>query len=192
MDPTPQSSFIPKQAMAAQRNDGVGLVFVLALVIFLLSLFAAGATFGYQKLLESQLAVKSDNLDKSEAAFEPKTIQELGRLDSRLVQTKTLLQRHISPSQIFAFLSTITLERVQLTGLEYTLAADGAATLAISGIADDYSSVALQSDQFGSSKVLHNVIFSGVVANDVGKVTFNVAATLDAPYILYRNNLATQ
>jgi hypothetical protein len=52
--------------------------------------------------------------------------------------------------------------------------------------------VALQSDQFGASKVLRDVIFSGITVNDAGRVSFTVNASVDSQLLLYSNNLRQQ
>ena len=191
MDPAGQGSFIPKQSLtAASRGGGIGIFFLLALIIFVMSLVSAGAAFGYQQILNNTIAGKDDSLRKAEGAFDAGTIQDLLRMDNRLVQARGLLQKHVAPSAILYFLSTITLERVQLNSFNVTLNKNGSASLGITGMADSFSGVALQSDQFGSTKVLKDVIVSGVSVNEVGKVSFAVNATVDPSLILYSNNLS--
>jgi hypothetical protein len=176
---------------AASRGGGMGLFFFLALLVFLMSLLAAGGVFGYEQLLNKRIVDKDDSLRKAEGAFSAGTIQDLVRMDNRLVQAKTLLQKHISPSALFYFLSTITLERVQLTGMDMTMQPDGSASITLSGIADSFSSVALQSDQFGASKALRDVVVSGVSVAESGRVTFAVNATVDPALVSYAQNLQT-
>ncbi len=193
MDPNVQGSFIPKQALAAQaRGGGMSLILLLALVIFVISLAAAGAAFGYQQLLSKQINDKDTSLRRAEGAFDASAIQDLVRTDSRITQARSLLQKHISPSAIFYFLSTITLQSVQFSSFEYSLTQDGSASISLLGSADSFSSVALQSDQFGGSKVLKDVIFSGISVGDLGKITFNVGATVDPSLLLYSRNLSQQ
>jgi hypothetical protein len=190
MDPAPQGSFIPKQSLSAvSRGSSVGLLFVIALFIFLLSLLAAGAAFGYERLLMGRLASKNADLRKAEGAFNPGTIQDLVRTDHRINEAGLLLNQHVAPSALFSFLSTITLERVQLSGFEFNLGKD-ASSIAVEGSADSLQSVALQSDQFGMSKSLRDVVFGGiVVSGETGKVNFTVTATIDPSLISYAKSL---
>lgn len=187
MDPAPQSSFIPKQALAAQARGSLfsGLFFLLALVIFILSLVAAAGAFGYQYLLKGQLADKDVSLRTAEGAFDPGVIQDLVRIDSRMTQARALLQRHVAPSAVFDLLSTITLERVQFGTLDFQLQPDGSGLINLSGSADTFSAVALQSDNFGRSKPLRDVVFSGIAVAESGRVTFGVSAGIDAGLLLY-------
>lgn len=190
MDPNVQGSFIPKQALTAQsRGGGTGLLFLIALLIFIMSIVAAGAAFGYEQLLNGTITKKDADLRNAEGAFDQAAIQDLVRTDMRLLQARTLLSSHVSPSAVFSFLSTVTLERVQFNSFDLAVSKDGAPTLTLSGTADSFSTVALQSDQFGSSKVLRDVIFSGITVNEGGKVAFTVNATVDPNLILYSNSL---
>lgn len=190
MDPVPQGSFIPKQSLAAaSRGSGVGLLFFLALIIFVMSMVAAGAAYGAARYLDSQIAKKDVMLQKDEGAFNASTIQELVRMDIRIAQARSLVQKHISPSALLFFLSTITLERVQFTSFNFSLNAGGGASLSLNGTADSFSGVALQSDQFNTSKVLKDVVFSGISVNESGKITFSVSATVDPDLISYSKNV---
>lgn len=192
MDPQVQGSFIPKQALTAtaSRNAGPGLFLLVALLVFLASLFAAGGVFAYQQLLDRSLAQKDNQLKTAEGAFDALAIQDLVRMDKRLIEAEALLQKHNAVSALLLFLGTITLERVQFTSMEFELQPDGSATLSLGGVADSFSGVALQSDQFGASKVLRDVIFSDIIVTDTGRVSFSVNATVEPELILYSRNLS--
>lgn len=193
MDPNVQGSFIPKQALSAQaRGGGMGLFFLVAVLVFVMSVISAGAAFGYTGVLNKQIADKNVSLQRDEGAFDAATIQDLLRTDTRLTQAKLLLQKHISASAVFYLLSSITLEKVQFLSMNFALAQDGSAALSLSGVADSFSTVALQSDQFGASKVLRDVIFSGISVGDSGKVSFTVNATVDPDVLLYSRNLSQE
>ncbi len=191
MDPQVQASFIPKKPLTAERggSGAYGLLFLLALLIFLASVISAGAAFVYKGYLENSLNSKKDSLQKYEAAYDLPTIQALVHFDSRINEAKTILSKHVAPSGIFFFLAQQTLAKVQLTKMTYSLATDGTASLELDGIADSFSTVALQSDQFGASKSLTNVIFSNIAIDQTGKVSFHVAANVDPSLILYSKNL---
>lgn len=191
MDPQVQASFIPKKSLdtSARRGAGVGLLFLLSLLIFIASVVAAGSSFLYQQYLNKTLADKKVSLDRAQGAYEPGTIQDLSRMDQRITQAKTLLSKHIAPSAIFAFLSTQTLEKVSFSSFSFTLGSDGSSKLSLAGTADSFSTVALQSDQFGSSKVLKDVVFSGITVDATGGVSFSVSATADPSLISYAATL---
>ncbi len=192
MDPQVGTSFIPKAALTAQarRSGGIGLLFLLSLALFLFSIVAGGAAFAYTGLLKAQIASKDETLKTAEGAIDSDSIQELVRVDSRLIQGRGLLSNHVSPSAIFELLSQITLERVQYDSFAYVLQPDGSAAISLSGIADSFSSVALQSDEFGSNpKVLRDVVFSNVTVTEGSRINFAVTASVEKPFLLYSRNL---
>ena len=190
MDPQVSNSFIPKAALTEQkaRASGVGLVTLISLFIFALSVVAAGASFAYSGLVQGQLAKNQASLAADQAAFDPATINDLMRLDSRMRNAVTLLSSHVAPSGLFGLLSADTLPNVQFTSFDYALNQDGSATLHLDGTADSFSTVAQQSDAFGSSKVLKDIIFSGIAITGSG-VSFTVQAGIDPSIISYSKQL---
>jgi hypothetical protein len=196
MDPQVSTSFIPKKNLetAAARPTGrsTGLLLLLATLLFVASLVAAGSVFAYQGLLKQSIASKSASLALNEKAYDPGVIQELIRVDTRLNEAKTLLDKHVAPSAMFAFLSQQTLEKVQFVNFEYSINPDGSSKIGLNGLADSFSTVALQSDQFGASKILKDVVFSGVTVDAAtGKVSFSVTANVASSLTLYSNALTT-
>ncbi|HUD02715.1 MAG TPA: hypothetical protein VMR46_01670 [Candidatus Paceibacterota bacterium] len=194
MDPQVQSSFIPKKSLdisATRSESSFGLLFLIALLVFITSLVAAGGSFAYTQYLNSAIASKSQSLALAEGAFDPGTIQDLVRLDSRLNQSKTLLASHVAVSGVFAFLSQQTLANVSFGNFEYDLNPDGTAKITMTGTADSFSTVALQSDQFGGNKLLKDVVFSGITVNTDGSVGFTVTANVDPSVLSYDSSLST-
>ena len=191
MDPQVSTSFIPKKPLVENRRGGSsGLIFLLVLLIFLGSVTAGGAAFLYEKYLQGSLAAKVRSLETAQGAFESAgAIENLIRLDNRISEGKSLLAEHVAPSSIFYFLSSQTLERVRFTSFDYELREDGSATVAFQGKTDDFPTIALQSDQFGASKVLRNIIFSDIAVEAEGGVSFSLSATVEPALLLYSKNL---
>ncbi len=190
MDPQVQASFIPKRSLeSGSRGAGAGLFFLLALVIFAVSIISAGGAFLYQQFLNKSLADKKVSLDRAQGAYEPGTIQDLVRMDARINQAKVLFSKHIAASGIFSYLSTQTLESVSFTSFDFKLSPDGSAKISMAGTANSFSTVALQSDQLGSSKVLRDVVFSNITVGSGGDVDFSVSASVDPSLISYTSTL---
>jgi len=191
MDPQVSTSFIPKKPLVEGRRGGAfGLIFLLALLIFIGSVVAAGAAFLYGTYLTNSITAKARSLETAQGAFESAgAIENLIRLDSRINEARGLLQSHVAPSAIFFFLSAQTLERVRFTSFAYQLKGDGSATIELQGATDDFQTIALQSDQFGASKVLRNIIFSEITVEAEGGVSFSLSATVDPALLLYSKNL---
>jgi hypothetical protein len=192
MDPSVSSSFIPKKPLTevrGSRGGAFGLVLLLAVFIFVGSLFAAGGAFLYGRFLTGSLEDKKDSLQTAQGAYDPGVIEELIRLDSRIIQGRTVLGKHVAPSSIFTFLANQTLEKVRFNNFSYQLKEDGSASIQLRGETSNFSTVALQSDQFGASKMLKDVIFSNIGVGETGGVSFAVDATIEAPNIFYSKHL---
>jgi len=194
MDTSAQPSFIPKKPLSGPSvrsgSAAFGMFFLLiAILLFLASVFAAGGSFVYTKYLQGAITSKSDALAKAEEAFDPSTIQDLQRLDARINNASALLQKHVTTVSIFNLLSQQTLESVQLTGFTYSLQANGVAQISLAGVASNFATVALQSDQYGASEMLDGVVFSSVVVGAAGTISFNVNADLVPNLVSYAKNL---
>lgn len=194
MDPQVSTSFIPKAALTAEkaRGGGVGLFFLISLLIFIISIIAAGGAFAYTGILNTKLASQKASLTLQQGAFDPATINDLLRLDSRITQAKQLLNQHVAPSAIFTFLAQNTLVNVQFTSFTYSLNDDGSASIELDGITDSFATIALQSDALGASSALKDVIFSDIGVDQTGRVTFTVSATVEPDLISYSKQQATQ
>jgi hypothetical protein len=192
MDPQVQASFIPKKSleMTNSRGGGFGgLLVLIALLIFIASLVSAGAAFAYTQYLNNAITSKAKSLTLAEGAYDPGTIQDLVRLDNRLKEAKVLLDKHVAASGVFAFLATQTLPNVSFSSFDYVLGDDGSAKITMQGTADSFSTVALQSDQFGGNKLLKDVIFSSITAAQSGQINFGVSATVDPSVLSYAASL---
>ncbi len=189
-----QQSFIPKKPLVGEASSrGGGLLTLLAVLIFVASILAAGGAFAYGKYLDSAITSKDESLKKAEGAFDTRSILDLERLDSRLMEAQTLLADHVAPSGLFTFLSATTLERVQFTSLDLDIGQGGMAHLTMGGVADSYSTLALQSDQFSQAQALRDVIFSGITNDATGRVVFSVSANIDPSLFSYaKQNAASQ
>lgn len=190
MDPQVPTSFIPKKPLVgeASRGGAMGLVTLLAAFLFVASVVAAGGAFAYGKYLNLAVASKDVSLKKAEGAFDTRSIQDLERLDSRLGQARVILQKHVAPSGLFTFLAAATLEQVQFTSLSLDVSADGSGKITMGGVADSFSTLALQSDQFSAAKVLKDVIFSGITTDAAGRVVFSVSANVGSGLLSYAKN----
>ncbi len=193
MDPQVSTSFIPKKPLAEARSSGggaYGLIFLLGLLIFITSILAAGGAFLYVRYLSVSVEGKKASLAKYQEAYDLPTIQTLVRFDSRITESRKILQKHLAPSAIFFFLSDQTLEKVRFTDFSYSLSgSEHSVDITMTGITDSFATVALQSDKLGSSKSLRDVIFSSISIEKDGKVGFSVSAKVDPALIYYGNNL---
>ncbi len=183
-----QTSFIPKTSLdpvASGQKKPLGLLTFIATIIFFISVLVGGGTFGWGKYLEGQKAKMKHDLDANIKAFEPKTLQEYVRLNTRLNASQQLLSKHVAVSYIFDFLSENSLQSVAFSDFKYSISPDGSAKLALNGVAKSYNAVAFQSEVFGRERALEDPIFSNLDLDTSGNVVFNFGTNINPGFIVY-------
>jgi len=189
------TSFIPKKPIQTSakggklNKKGMGIFSLLTVVIFIATIVAAGGVFFYEITLSATKESQVANLQKVSKSFDTEFISQATRLNDRLLGVKGLLNDHTSPSQIFSLFEEYTLKTVRFSNLNYSLVDDGTIRVSASGVASGFQSIVLQSDEYGKSGFLRDVIFSGLQPNESGTINFSFESTLDPQLILYRNSL---
>jgi len=179
----------PTPGSAVNRLAGFNFLTLIATVVFLAAgLFAAGL-FLYKLTIDKQIQDQLVTLDKVSESFEKNFIAQATRLNKRIVAAERLLERHISPSAIFSELEQTTLQTVALSSFTFSDNIEGKIIVRGAGEGDSFKSIVLQSDQFGKSGYMRDVLFAGLEPNERGNVNFTFEATLDPQVILYRSSL---
>lgn len=195
MDPKFQSSFIPKGPLVPSSavfktqpaRHGTLLGF-LSTWIFVLSIVAALAVFGYEFYLNSSITKMGGDLEAARANLEPDTIKEMARLDARIVGTEKLLTNHAVLSPLFDFLERNTLKTVRFTQFTFKETSDGL-QVSMHGQARGYAALALQADVFNKSKDLKSTNFSNLDLDERGNVVFVVDAVVNPTLVSYKRVL---
>ena len=188
MEPTFTKSFIPKKTLTAtpkKRRKPTNLLTLFSLIVFFTVVLTAVGVFLYGEFLRSSIDRKQDSLDRSRGAFEPALINELARLDERIVASEQILSQHVALSQLFDFLETNTLATVRFGEFALTAISPDQYNLVMQGQATSFDAVALQSDIFGESELLVGPIFSDLDLDAFGNVQFNVNAIVNGFEISY-------
>ncbi len=190
MEERVKTSFIPKtslQTPEARHPTGspVALANLVCGIILVLAIAGAGGIYAFQQYTNSQIASKQQSLALSREAFQPATIKELSRLDTRIQIAEGLLATHLSPSKLFNDLESLTLASVRYNNFNYSVASPGHVVLTMSGEAADFNSVALQSESFTKSSIITDPIFSNVNVDQKGTVTFDFTGIIDTSHMLY-------
>jgi len=192
-----KTSFIPKQSLKVERTESVrkttfGVVNVLASVILIAAIIAAVAMFGFESYVRSSITSKRASLDRARAAFQPETIKELARLDTRLSVGMTLLSSHVAPSTLFSYIEDETLSSVRFKDFAYSEVGPGRTMLTMSGEARSFNAVALQSDAFGRGGMFSEVIFSNLNIDSNGNVVFGFSGIVNTEKLLYQPGVASE
>jgi hypothetical protein len=195
MDPQPtiSTSFIPKKSMIrAPGRTGAGVFMVAAIVLFIVSLIAAGGAYYYRSYLTDQKTQFEADLQRSQAAFEPALLAELERFDSRLNVSNGLLAKHVTILPFFNFLEQETLKTIRYKTLNISLFQEknSEINVKLTGEAESYESIALQSDVFVQTKKLSPFVFSGLSPTPTGRVSFELSGTVDPSLFSYASTLS--
>ena len=188
LPPTIPTSFVPYSASTATRrfrSDFTGAFGFFAYGVFFIVVALAVGVFLYGRILNAEQASKDAALTKAVAAIDPATIESFIRLRDRLNSGKTLLAGHNSFSAFFASLETLMPATVRLSSLHIAQVSTGGVTLSGAGIAKSFNALAAVSDAFAKDGRIKDAIFSNIVVNKGGAVSFSLAATLDSKVLLF-------
>ena len=180
-----KTSFIPKASLQQKRSPRSGvtssfsLINFIAVIILIASIVGAVGIFLFEQYTIQSIERKRESLERARAAFEPATIKELARLDTRLNTGFTLLNGHVKPSQLFDELERLTLTSVRFSNFSYGETTPGRVFITMSGEARSFNALALQSDAFGESDAFNEPLFEGLNLNELGTVVFNVTSIVD-------------
>ena len=197
-----QTSFIPKKPVTAKSSsapNGMGIILLIAMVLFLASVTGGVAVFLYQSYLVNDISNMQKSFKINEDAFDPDSISTYVTLNKRITVANALLSNHVALSNIFSVIGQATLKTVRFTSFSYTEGTAGKSVISMKGQAKDnnnsYNSVAKQTEVFSenpTSKYITNPIFDGLNLDQNGNVVFNFTADVTQKQLLYSANLNNQ
>ena len=190
-----QTSFIPKKAPVLApttfgvRVRSVNFFGVFSLVVFFLTIGLSALVFFYKANLISLISDMDTTLASAKKSFEPEFINDASRLNARIEGALELLNSHRALSPLFDILENKTLETVRFQDLNFTALKGQEATVSMTGQAQSFNAVALQSDVFGAERSFKDPIFSNFALNERGDVIFNFKTTVMPELLQYRETV---
>lgn len=187
------TSFIPKKPIQVSKKPGkiskggASFMTMITLVIFIATLVAAGGVYVYQLSLNGRIETQNKNLLKARESFNSEFIAQATRLNDRIESVRSLVNNHVAPSQIFKLLEDETLTTVRFNSLRYYEDEDNKLRLDVSGLAKGFQSIVLQSDRYGNTGKLRDVLFASLQPTEEGLVSFTFDGSVEPRAILYRN-----
>lgn len=196
MDQNFQTSFIPKRPVTEDRpvrSSSVSVFLFIAVVFLIASIGSAAFVYIYKTSLTRQVAQMKDDLDKAKGAFEDDFIKDLQTIDRRINTANQVLAGHIAVSPIFQALQQSTLKSIQFTKFTYKITGSGQSSqidVDMSGKAQSYTSIALESDQLTKNKYIRDPIFSNLTLDDKGNVLFDLVFSVDPKLVMFSEVVA--
>ena len=193
MDPQFQTtSFIPKKAAesGAAAKAVAGIFTVIAAFVFVAALAASAGVFFYERTLQAKIAADKTSLDAAKEAFDPTLYQGIIDLSRRIESVKAILASHTAITPLFANLQSAIIRTVRMDSMTLTLSDPQKLAITFAGQANDFQSIAYQSDVMAQVALIHTPLFSNFALDPSGKVLFSFAATIDPRLVSYLRNLS--
>jgi len=189
------TSFIPKKPLSptvAGYKSSSSYLTIITVAIFLGTLVFGVGVFVYKLSVEREINSQLDQLQKAKSEFDVNFIKEATRLNTKITAVKTLIDKHQAPSAVFDLLQETTLATVRFNSFKYsTDKTKGTIAIDASGVGLGYPSIVLQSDEFGKTGALKDVVFSSVQPNESGLVSFSFKSAVDPSIVLYRKKIVS-
>jgi hypothetical protein len=204
MEPIISTSFIPKRPVSSEpvaptkHGGSVGLLSFVTVIIVVGTAVIYGGVYLYQQSLVKQQASLQASISAAQDGLGTSFVTDMQRLSDRINGVKTLLQNHVVVSPIFDALQATTLQSVQYKDFTYEFTTDDTTNakmveVHITGVANNYATLALQSDAFAQSPIIKNPIFSNLTVEDQSNlVDFSLVFDVnpsDLSYETFINNL---
>lgn len=184
---TTTTSFIPKTRLTGPtyRSKGVGLGFLISVLIFLISLGLLGGAYLYKQALKKEIDEKTASLEIARQSLEPGLIDELSQLTFSVNAAKILVSQHNAVSEIFKIISDSTLKDVRFSDFNLKIIEKNP-VVEMRGEANSYTNAAIQAKLFEQSDAVSRVTFSNFNLKEGGRVDFSVEITLSPSSFIYK------
>lgn len=191
-----KTSFIPKASLEVERKQSpkgspVALANVIAGVVLILAIVGSAGMFLFERFTIEAISAKQKSLELSRAAFEPATIKELSRLNTRIETGRVLLSEHMALSKLFDELESLVLTSVRFSDFSYSSPATGKVVINAKGAAQSFNAVAQQSGGFSKSDIITEPIFSNVNIGNTGAIEFDFEAIVNTGRLKYTGATGT-
>jgi uncharacterized membrane protein len=183
-----QSSFIPKGPVVQQqifKKKGLGWSGMLVVLLLIISLVGAIGLYAYKIIIKKDIQNLESQLAGDEQNIDTKTINEMVQFEKKMQVTETIVKKHQIISNFLTALSSSTVSTVQFAEMNYANLKEGELSVNLHGKAADYSSVALQENVFYQNRYFKSISFSNLTLSDDGKVSFDIALSVDPQIAIY-------
>ncbi len=179
---------MPKQPIASVERPvaNVSLLYVIAIVIFVVVLGLMAGAFIYERSLEQDITRLNQDLIDARNSFELSTIIELKRISARTTLANSLLNQHIALSKFFEALEKTTYTNASFSKLSIKTADSQATEISLNGMAGSYNTLILQSSLFKNVPFLTSPKFSDFSLDKNGNVGFSFSASVVPKLIDYK------
>lgn len=179
------TSFIPKHAPSkAERKSSPRQLFLgtlLVRILFFAVLFAAAATFFYERRLNNQLTVEVVNFNTAAGAYDADAdkLKTVLTMDNRLRQAREVFAYNVPMSAIFESLEKATVANAQLTAVSIGREKPGEILLEANLKADTFDSTLFQRSIFTDNELLTNAFLEDVTLESAAEEGEDMVGSTD-------------
>lgn len=146
--------------------------FLIALTFFFLALFGVGGVLVFRYAANQKIEALDAKRFKLQGDLRPHLIDQVVELSRRIEAGRSLLGRHIFPSNVFEFLESATLPQVRFTSFGYAF---DAKRVDVNAEAASYATLARQIRTLEARKEIAKVEFGGLSLGEKGLVHFKIS-----------------
>ncbi|MDP1690199.1 MAG: hypothetical protein Q8L52_03295 [bacterium] len=188
LPPTIPTSFVPRSASATAhrfRTDGIGTFSYFAYISLGIAFVLAISVFFYDRVLAGTLSARDAALATAQKSIDLSTVESFVQLRDRLNFGTTLLSGHVALSGFFKLIAALLPSTTRFTSLHLTI--NDARKVSIEGLgaAKNFNALAAVSTAFATDGHIKDAIFSNIVVNRDGTVSFVLSATLDPKVVAF-------
>jgi len=177
-----QPSFIPQKRRSGFSRGGPDVLTLSAYIIFFITITVAGGLFGANYFLTADIKAKADKVDKVDDVFPQSEFDNFRRLDIRVQDGSSMIDRRLSPSRVFGLLNDSTAINVQFNDFSYRASPGGGAEVSMRGETDSFGAAAFQLVEFRKSNAITSVDISDLSLSD-NRIRFQVRANLASRFV---------
>ena len=192
-----QTTFIPKTSgqdvssvigTPTRKEFGLSKILTLiSLLIFILTSVFSGYLWIKRVNIVNNIAKVEDSLRKVKESLEDGKLNEVTKLNNRLLAATTLYSEHLSPVQIFPILENHTLKKASLDSFLYEKLEDGRIHIFANGSAENYKAIVRLTDAYEESENMTGIIVTNLKETIGGAVTFSLEAFIEPEVVKYKN-----
>lgn len=167
---TTRSSFIPKETPGmvpgrVKRRRTFHVFGFLATALLIGSLVLAGLVILLKNNAQKNLDAAKLSLTNESAQFKDEYITEVRNFDRKLKAAELLMNDHVSFLKVLAALERNTKSNVQLVDFDFTYDPGFQILATIGGVTREFTTLALQEQQFDQDLVLSDVLFKDLTVS---------------------------
>lgn len=176
----PEYRFIPKEEKIVPRRRSSNISYLFSLLVFIITVSAAGGLYLYKSYLQKQIDVYISSLEKAKLKIEPASINEIINFSNRIESAKKILADHHRTISLFELLESEVLKSNYFNNFSLineeskTQGGIFSASITLNGAARSYEELTKQMTIFNSNPNFSNVAFSSFNLLDNGYVSYNV------------------